>query len=157
MCGQKSQDSVHKPQFLKRMESRSGSNRGPSAYQPSALPLGHTGSQLSKVRLRTRRSLLVLRFRLATIIGSGCHNATLGSFQLQHTFAAKYNAKFVAAKLTGGSIVAVAMLSLFCILASLPAVFAVLKKKSLKSVRLHLHRMCARERVLCADTLCSYK
>ena len=40
----KSQDSVLKPQFLKRKESRSGSNRGPSAYQPSALPLGHTGS-----------------------------------------------------------------------------------------------------------------
>ena len=37
----KSQNSVHKPQFLKRKESRSGSNRGPSAYQPSALPLGH--------------------------------------------------------------------------------------------------------------------
>ena len=29
----KSQDSVHKPQFLKRKESRTGSNRGPSAYQ----------------------------------------------------------------------------------------------------------------------------
>ena len=41
----KSQDSVHEPQFLKRKESRSGSNRGPSAYQPSALPLGHTGPQ----------------------------------------------------------------------------------------------------------------
>ena len=41
----KSQDSVHKPPFLKREESRSGSNRGPAAYQPSALPLGHTGSQ----------------------------------------------------------------------------------------------------------------
>ena len=40
----KSQDSVHKPQFLKTKESRSGSNRGPSANQPSALPLGHTGS-----------------------------------------------------------------------------------------------------------------
>ena len=39
----KSQDSAHKPQFLKREENRSGSNRGPSAYQPSALPLGHTG------------------------------------------------------------------------------------------------------------------
>ena len=47
----KSQDSVHKPQFffLKRKESRSGSNRGPSAYQPSALPLGHTGSQRGEV------------------------------------------------------------------------------------------------------------
>ena len=41
-----SQDSVHKPEYLKRKESRSGSNRGPSAYQPSALPLGHTGSRL---------------------------------------------------------------------------------------------------------------
>ena len=40
----KSQDGVRKPQFLKRRESRSGSNRGPSAYQPTALPLGHTGS-----------------------------------------------------------------------------------------------------------------
>ena len=30
--------------FFKRKESRSGSNRGPSAYQPSALPLSHTGS-----------------------------------------------------------------------------------------------------------------
>ena len=44
----KSRDSVDKPQFFfkeKRKESRSGSNRGPSAYQPSALPLGHTGSR----------------------------------------------------------------------------------------------------------------
>ena len=39
----KSQDSVHEPQLLKTKESRSGSNRGPSAYQPTALPLGHTG------------------------------------------------------------------------------------------------------------------
>ena len=46
----KSQDSVHKPIFLKRKESRSGSNRGPSAYQPGALPLGHTGSQESQRR-----------------------------------------------------------------------------------------------------------
>ena len=40
-----SQDSVHKPHFLKRKECRSGSNRGPYAYQPSALPIGHTGSR----------------------------------------------------------------------------------------------------------------
>ena len=32
------------PQFFKTRESRSGSNRGPSAYQPCVLPLGHTGS-----------------------------------------------------------------------------------------------------------------
>ena len=39
----KSQDSVCKPQFLKRKENRSGSNRGPSAYQPSQARLkeGH--------------------------------------------------------------------------------------------------------------------
>ena len=43
----KSQDSVHKPQFLKKKESRSGLYQGPSAYQPSAIPLGHTGSQYS--------------------------------------------------------------------------------------------------------------
>ena len=47
IVGAKSQDSVHKSQFLKREESRSGSNRGPSAYQTSALPLGHTGSWAS--------------------------------------------------------------------------------------------------------------
>ena len=38
--------------FLKRKESRSGiepRSRGPSAYQPNALPLGHTGS-LSKAK-----------------------------------------------------------------------------------------------------------
>ena len=40
----KSQDGVHKPQFLKRQESWSGLNLGPSAYQPSALPLGQTSS-----------------------------------------------------------------------------------------------------------------
>ena len=44
LCGAKSQDSVYKPQLLKTKESRSGSNRGPSAYQHSSLPLGHTGS-----------------------------------------------------------------------------------------------------------------
>ena len=40
----RSQDSVHKPPFFfkERKESRSGSNRNPSAYQPSAL---HSGTQ----------------------------------------------------------------------------------------------------------------
>ena len=46
----KSQDSVHKPQFLKRKKSRIGSNRGPSAYQPRALALDHTGSHLDSVK-----------------------------------------------------------------------------------------------------------
>ena len=45
-CEGQSQDSVHKPQHLKRKERRSGFEpRGPSAYQPNALPLGHTGPQ----------------------------------------------------------------------------------------------------------------
>ena len=50
----KSQDSVHKPQFFeeKRKESRSGSNQGPSAYQPSALPPGHTGSRKKNTELK---------------------------------------------------------------------------------------------------------
>ena len=43
MVWAKSQDSVQKPQVWKRKESWSGSNRG-AAYQPSALPLGHTDS-----------------------------------------------------------------------------------------------------------------
>ena len=45
----KSQDSVHKPQFLKRKENRSGSNRGP-LLTSLALPLGHTGSRLFLLR-----------------------------------------------------------------------------------------------------------
>ena len=40
----KVKDSVHRPQLLKRKESRSGIERGPSAYHPNALPLGQTGS-----------------------------------------------------------------------------------------------------------------
>ena len=42
----KSQDSVHKPQpFQRERRAEAVSNRGPSAYQPNALPLGQTGSQ----------------------------------------------------------------------------------------------------------------
>ena len=41
----KSQDSVHKPQpFWRERRADAVSNRGPSAYQPNALPLGQTGS-----------------------------------------------------------------------------------------------------------------
>ena len=44
----KSQDSVHKPQpFRRERRAEAVSNRGPSAYQPNALPLGQTGSPLS--------------------------------------------------------------------------------------------------------------
>ena len=42
--GQKSQDSVYKPQpFWRERRAEAVSNRGPSAYQPNALPLGQTG------------------------------------------------------------------------------------------------------------------
>ena len=40
----KSQDSVSKPRVLKRRERRAEADRTKVAYQPSALPLGHTGS-----------------------------------------------------------------------------------------------------------------
>ena len=40
----RSQDSVHRPQLLKRKEGEADSNRDPSAYLPDALPLGQTGS-----------------------------------------------------------------------------------------------------------------
>ena len=43
----KSQDSVHKSQplfFWRERRAEAVSNRGPSAYQPNALPLGQTGS-----------------------------------------------------------------------------------------------------------------
>ena len=38
-----SQDGVHKPQFLERKKGQSGWNQGSSAYQPTTLPVGHTG------------------------------------------------------------------------------------------------------------------
>ena len=64
----KSQDSVHKPQFWKRKESQNGSNRGPSAYKPSALPLGHTGSLTMSAFIIHQLTI----FRLCT--GHGCEN-----------------------------------------------------------------------------------
>ena len=43
---EQSQDSVHKPQpFGRERRAEAVSNRGPSAYQPNALPLGQTGSR----------------------------------------------------------------------------------------------------------------
>ena len=46
----KSQDSVHKPQpFWRERRAEAESSRGPSAYQPNALPLGQTGSPRLKV------------------------------------------------------------------------------------------------------------
>ena len=40
-----SQDSVHKPHiFGRKRRAEAVSNRGPSAYQPNALPLGQTSS-----------------------------------------------------------------------------------------------------------------
>ena len=44
-CEGQSQDSVHRPQILKKIRAEADSNRGPSAYQPNALPLGQTGTK----------------------------------------------------------------------------------------------------------------
>ena len=47
LWGTKSQDSVHKPQPLwAEGRAEAESSRGPSAYQPNALPLGQTGSRM---------------------------------------------------------------------------------------------------------------
>ena len=47
----KSQGSVHKPQpFWRERRAEAVSNRGPSAYQPNALPLGQTGSQKTRAK-----------------------------------------------------------------------------------------------------------
>ena len=55
----KSQDSVHKAQFLKRKENRTGSNRGPSAYQRSTfsavLLKGRRGRGGEGKRVRERK------------------------------------------------------------------------------------------------------
>ena len=42
--GTKSQDSVHRPQLLRERTAEADSKRGPSVYQPNALPRGQTGS-----------------------------------------------------------------------------------------------------------------
>ena len=58
-----SQDSVHKPQpFWRERRAEAVSNRGPSAYQPNALPLGQIDSQLlfsHRVRIEHQPSRLV--------------------------------------------------------------------------------------------------
>ena len=51
LCGQSPKTVSINHNFLKRKETRSGPNRGPSAYQYSALPLGHTGPRLYTVTL----------------------------------------------------------------------------------------------------------
>ena len=44
-CKGQTDKSVHKPPFWRERRAEEVSNRGPSAYQPNALPLGQTGSQ----------------------------------------------------------------------------------------------------------------
>ena len=68
----KSRDSVHKPQILKRKESRSGSTPGPSAYQPGSLFLGQIGSRLECRKHWALRPQKLLRLiRNGEIGGSG--------------------------------------------------------------------------------------
>ena len=55
----KSQDSVHKPQpFWRERRAEAVSNRGPSAYQRNALPLGQTGSLRVSRQLRGNKECL---------------------------------------------------------------------------------------------------
>ena len=69
----KSQDSVHKPQpFRRERRAEAVSNRGSSAYQPNALPLGQTGSQHG-----SRWMLNVLHVRVR------CPDVAMGKIQLQ--------------------------------------------------------------------------
>ena len=62
--GQKSQDSAHKQPFRRERRAEAVSNRGPSAYQPNALPLGQTGSLCSKKESSDEVELYVLGCRL---------------------------------------------------------------------------------------------
>ena len=71
----KSQDSVHKPPFLKRKESRSGSNQGPSAYQHSALPLGHTGSVVFEAQRKLNIVCSILQGTRPHISIPFCHDS----------------------------------------------------------------------------------
>ena len=62
--GKSHKDSVHKPQpFRREMRAEAVSNRGPSAYQPNALPLGQAGSVTAEKALTTIILLPVTRTR----------------------------------------------------------------------------------------------
>ena len=81
----KSQDSVPKPQFLNRKESQSRSNQGPSAYQPSALPLGHTSSLVPLSPARLYRAIQPLKWDSDLQPFSTCCSAsTTGLPHLEH-------------------------------------------------------------------------
>ena len=84
----KSQDGVRKPHILKRKESRSGSNRGRSAYQPSALPLSHTGAQRSCRTVCKQLSESVSRVRRAG-------RAAVISADQQFTFSVWYTQSYL--------------------------------------------------------------
>ena len=67
-CEGQSHKIVHRPQLLKRKESRSGFE--PDSYQPNALPLGQTGSHHNKSnepigmhRMRVSGSIICVRGR----------------------------------------------------------------------------------------------
>ena len=53
--------------ILKKKESEAESNRGPSAYQPNALPLGPTGSQAACEEQDVERIIMGFRERVDTI------------------------------------------------------------------------------------------
>ena len=85
VCGQGHKTVSINHNFFQRKESRCGSNRGPTAYQPSALPLDQTGWQRSLVTLDTfkkQRSFATLdTFKKQRSF------ATLDTFKKQRSFA----------------------------------------------------------------------
>ena len=75
LCGQSHKTVSIRPRCLKRKESWSGLNWGPSAFRPSALPLGHTSSQeqgtfsLSNLKsVQTHQYMLNLHHRSCALL-----------------------------------------------------------------------------------------
>ena len=72
--------------FLRERRAEADSNRGPSAYQPNALPLGQTGSQVlpeKRGTVKSREQKLqrgVSRFGLAVRRYAGNNNNNNGYF-----------------------------------------------------------------------------
>ena len=82
--------SVHKPQpFWRERRAEAVSNRGPSAYQPNALPLGQTGSQTNfqvtrLITLKYGRVLCDWNFVLVRLAGYRLFGWSDSPWELRH-------------------------------------------------------------------------
>ena len=93
--GQSHKTSVHKPQpFWRERRAEAVSNRGPSAYQPNALPLGqsgsHTKSSRSRIDKRTARATGNTRYRYSKIAPLD-HKMADNCFPGPHKYTFLYN------------------------------------------------------------------